>query len=453
MNLLRTTVCLGLLTCFVTGAPANPPGSIIQQIAKSFAASNMVSVDMQDSDVKSVVKGLAKQHNINLVFATDLISKRTLSLKNVTFDEALSQLIKYDGMMWHKDKSVYVVGTKEKLAEIFPELRPAVVPKGPEPEIIQTAYTCNHIKAGEAVIALGKLYPPESGLLVLAAPSSITPGLSSTYSAKQGISASPIAESSSEPQTARTLLLRGPAELVQTALDALKKMDLPRRQVNVSVTISDVSEDALKDLGLEWSWSGIGLKERSTGGIGFGKYLRDPFNVSSVLSALETQGKSKLLASPSVSVLDGEKAFVLIGQRILYPVIVGLTPNNTPIFDKQEERVGIYLQVSAVIADNGDVTLTLYPQVSSITGYLQQNGASYPQISTREAQTTLRVKNGQPIVIGGLMREEEVKQMQKVPGLGDIPFFGELFKHRKTTKSTSQIVIVIVPTVLVEKAL
>jgi len=125
---------------------------------------------------------------------------------------------------------------------------------------------------------------------------------------------------------------------------------------------------------------------------------------------------------------------------------------NTPVFDVREDRVGIYLQVAANIATDKDITLSLYPQVSTITGFLNVNGASYPQISTREAQTTIRLKSGETVVMAGLLRDDQVERTEKVPILGDIPLLGELFKLRKKSKTGTQLVITITPIVMEGKA-
>jgi type II secretory pathway component GspD/PulD (secretin) len=129
-------------------------------------------------------------------------------------------------------------------------------------------------------------------------------------------------------------------------------------------------------------------------------------------------------------------------------VLVGYSQNNAPIFSKEEERVGIYMQVAASVSSDDNVTLSLYPQVSSVTGFLNVNGASYPQISTREAQTTLRVHTGETIVMGGLMKTEETASYDRVPFLSDLPFLGQLFRHRKETKTASQVIISITPKVI-----
>jgi type II secretory pathway component GspD/PulD (secretin) len=170
------------------------------------------------------------------------------------------------------------------------------------------------------------------------------------------------------------------------------------------------------------------------------------------ISSLGRNDEAKLLARPVISVLDGDKAFILIGERILYPVLVGYTQAQTPIFDKAEERVGIYMQVAPLVSQDGEITMTIYPQVSVVTGYLEVNEASYPQISTREAQTTVRVRSGEQIVLGGLIQDEDIENFKKVPGLSRLPFFGSLFKWRSTSKRKSEVVIFLRPS-LVESAL
>src|SRR5262249_49103178 len=96
---------------------------------------------------------------------------------------------------------------------------------------------------------------------------------------------------------------------------------------------------------------------------------------------------------------------------------------------------------------DGDVILSIYPQVSTITGYLNINGASLPQISTREQQTTVRVRDGETIVIGGLIRDDELKSIQRVPILSRIPLFGELFTYRSKTRTRTELIITITPEV------
>ena len=251
------------------------------------------------------------------------------------------------------------------------------------------------------------------------------------------------------------------------ALDLASKLDLKRKQIRINVTISDVNSSALRELGLRWSWSDYTANENPSNtssssssssttastaslvnGFGLGSFSHTPVYINAKLNALEQANKAKTLATPSLMLLDGERGFIQIGQRVLYPVVQSLSQNNQPIFNVQEQRVGIYLQIAVSIDDDDTFTLTLYPQVSSITSYLQVNGGNYPQISTREAQTTIRLRSGQMIAIGGLIQDAEINQKQAVPILSKIPFFGELFKYRKTTHDKSEVIVTIDPEIL-----
>ncbi len=155
-----------------------------------------------------------------------------------------------------------------------------------------------------------------------------------------------------------------------------------------------------------------------------------------------------LLAKPNISVVDGEYAEILIGDRILFPKLIGYDNNNLPIYDKEEERVGIYLQIAPKVTGDNDVILTLYPQVSLVTGYLKTQVGDYPQISTREAMTTVSVEDGDTIAIGGLLQQDEIRNAKKIPLLGDLPVIGKLFRHDKVTKERNEIVIFLTPKIV-----
>jgi type IV pilus assembly protein PilQ len=257
-----------------------------------------------------------------------------------------------------------------------------------------------------------------------------------------------LAKDDTTAPSGKMLILHGPKSMVDAALELARKMDLMRPQVAIEVTIYDISDTALKDLGISWTYGDVNIQEQNNKGVNFGSFARAPLSFNGVIKALEQEDKAKLLASPNVSVLDGERAFILIGDRINYPVLIGYSQNNAPIFSKEEERVGIYMQVAASVSSDDNVTLSLYPQVSSISGFLNVNGASYPQISTREAQTTLRVHSGDTIVMGGLLKSEDTASYDRIPFLSQLPFIGELFRHRKTNKDSSQVIISIKPKVI-----
>ncbi|MFQ3550324.1 MAG: type II and III secretion system protein, partial [Armatimonadota bacterium] len=202
--------------------------------------------------------------------------------------------------------------------------------------------------------------------------------------------------------------------------------------------------------GIEWDWTDIRITESTptSGGVRFGKFTKSGQIFNGKLSLMIQDGQANLLAQPNVSVMDGEIADILIGDRLLYPKLVSYSDSGIPIYDTDEIRVGIYLQIASKVTEEDEIMLNLYPQVSLVTGYLKTQAGDYPQISTRQAKTTVAVKSGSTLAIGGLIREEELKNSTKVPFLGDIPVLGNLFKHSKTTKDRTELVIFLTPKIV-----
>jgi type II secretory pathway component GspD/PulD (secretin) len=246
----------------------------------------------------------------------------------------------------------------------------------------------------------------------------------------------------------RKVLLSGPQAEVEEAIRLIEQLDMPRKQVEITVTIHDVANEALKEAGVTWNFGSFTVSENTNNSMNFGTFSRSGTSFQATMKALEQNDNAKLLASPNVSVMDGMRGFILIGEKRQFPVVNGTTPTGQFIFSTQEQNIGIYLQVAADVASDGTITLAVKPQVSAIIGFLQLNGGSYPQISTRESQSTLSLKDGQTMLLGGLLRDEEIRNLEQVPLLSKIPLFGELFKRRRTEKRSSQLVISITPKIV-----
>lgn len=410
------------------------------------------SVDAADMDPAKVLRLLSRQTGVNLVLLGSSDAKLTLRLSDVPLIEVVKHVAAMTGMTYLKVGDTFVVGKADSLTASYPaewkeaHPAPALPPIAPQVELVIETYRTSFVAAAPIVAALEKLY--KDGLTVVAGPAPSTPNVTSMDGSKTtGIQSTTLETSAPTEAQSRIVVLQGPRPIVDKALALARSLDTPRAQVAIQVTVHDVSNDALRDLGLSWTFNDISVNEKPSG-FNVGTISREGLGASASIKALEQRNAAKLMASPSLSVMDGERGFVLIGNRINFPVLIGYTQNNAPIFDRQQERVGIYLQVAATVGSDGSVTLSLYPQVSTITGYLQVNGASYPQVATREAQTTVRVASGESIVMGGLMRDEDVTLIEKVPLLGDVPFFGELFRHRRRTKVSSQVILTVTPTIV-----
>ncbi len=414
----------------------------------------LCSLTVSDMDPGQVLRQLSAMTGVNLILMTKAETKLTISMNKVPLAEMLRHICAISDLNYLKVGSTYILATAEKLKTSYPIEWAASGREKPQApveakdEVVTEIYASSFVTSGELARALGKAFK-EADVALVAGPAPMSPAIASQDGAKAtGTSTAVLAPKDGNDPNSKTLVITGKRSAVEAALLLAKQLDRPRKQVGILVTIHDISNDALRDVGTTWNFGDTTFQESQGKGINLGNITRTPLSVAATLAALEKTGASKLLARPNISVLDGERAFVLIGDRISYPVLVGYSQINAPIFSKEEERVGIYLQVSASISEDGTVTLSLYPQVSTITGYLSVNGASYPQVSTREAQTTLRVGSGQTIVLGGLLRDEDITEMEKVPLLSKIPFIGEIFKHRKVTKTKSQVIITVTPTVI-----
>lgn len=421
--------------------PAVPAQTHILISSVPMSRVRLYNINAYQSDLAGVLNSLALDSHVNVVMLGAVSSKVTMHLRQVPLEKAVDLLTKSAGLGYHRDGDVFMVGDAKSLALAYPAADAAIT---------QTVYRCVHVTASDVVTTLQNTFDKEKLRVSLGAgPSS--PRLDDATAAN-GTGAQATTMKNTDATTgglsSHFIVLSGEAGIVAQALDLAHKLDARRTQVKIGVQISDINRSSLKNLGLQWNFGSIGLHESQPNGIGFGSFNRDPLSVSATITALENSGNAKLLAAPNMSILDGERGFILIGDRIQYPKLTGYTQAQTPIYDVTEERVGIYLQVAVQMEDNGEITLTIYPQISTVSGYLNVNGASYPQISTREQQTTIRVKDGQQIVVGGLIRDEEINNVQRVPLLSQIPLFKELFTYRNTTHQQSEVVIVITPQIL-----
>ena len=167
-----------------------------------------------------------------------------------------------------------------------------------------------------------------------------------------------------------------------------------------------------------------------------------PAGIGVVLQALSTKGLAKILAEPNLMVKSGEEGNFLAGSRIPYNVLVstGGVATSSIVF----ETVGIKLRFRPDVMESGMIRLKIDPaEVSSIAGTLAVNG--YPIIDTRDVRTTVELREGESLVLAGLLQEEQIKIMSKIPLLGDIPILGALFRSSRDDLTEKELVFFITP--------
>ena len=263
-------------------------------------------------------------------------------------------------------------------------------------------------------------------------------------------------------------------EKVQEFLDRV--MSSARRQVLIEATIVEVTLSDGYQQGIDWtrvtSGSTFGIKSASVD-TGVDNPIK-PFtltykglnplnNLSTTVNLLRAFGSVKVLSSPKLSVLNNQTATLKVTEDYVYFNVksdttttanVGTTVGVTTT--PQSVAVGFFMSLTAQISDGDTVTLNVRPSISSIYGYATDPNPlipkdlqnKVPKIRTREIESLMRIESGDIAVLGGLMEDRQDNNDGRVPGLGDIPFFGELFNTRGNSSSKSELVIFLRPTVI-----
>jgi type IV pilus assembly protein PilQ len=161
------------------------------------------------------------------------------------------------------------------------------------------------------------------------------------------------------------------------------------------------------------------------------------------LSLLERQSKARVLAQPSITVLNGNKATIDVGQSQFFKITSGTSDN--PTYQFRPISFGITLNITPWISQSGQITADIAPEISNSVG---TNADNYPNIFKRSVSTTVRLDNKQTLVLGGLLSSQDNTSDQRVPFFGDIPIIGNLFKTINKSHTQTNLVIYITPRIV-----
>jgi type II secretory pathway component GspD/PulD (secretin) len=249
-------------------------------------------------------------------------------------------------------------------------------------------------------------------------------------------------------------------EIIQRIKQELAVIDVPPRQIMVEALITELSNEASKSLGIDATWLAekkgetftvilpVGNITDSTFGLGYSKPDASAEgwvgNFKANLRALVQNGEAKIRANPRVATVEGQKAQIVIGKEQYYVIVTG-----EAYAYGQLERIpfGVSLSIVPYVSDNGEITVEIQPEVSDVVGV---GATGLPVVSKRAVTTKVRVKDGETIMIGGLVQKTETLNRRKIPLLGDIPILGLLFSRTDKITSEVETVIFITPHILVE---
>ncbi|OQX54134.1 MAG: hypothetical protein B5M48_01555 [Candidatus Omnitrophica bacterium 4484_213] len=245
--------------------------------------------------------------------------------------------------------------------------------------------------------------------------------------------------------------IEGIINLVRIVPPPQKKSEL----IQIDVEVLEISKSALKEMGVAWSetfrfgeiadltpkedWLNT-FSQLTPGLVRIGRWQHSA--VAAKLSLLFEEGKARLLAHPKLVTNSGKQANFRAGGEI--PIQV--SGENPHI---EWKPYGVFLEIEPTVAFKDSINTKLRSEVSSLDwAYATKSGGNTPAVKTRNAQTEVNIKQGDTLLIAGLIQSEQAKNLQKFPLLGDIPILGELFKSTRFQNDQSELVIFVTPTII-----
>lgn len=287
-----------------------------------------------------------------------------------------------------------------------------------------------------------------------------------------------------------TLILEGAPGAIEQAKELMDQLDKPLDQVVIECKVVDLTEAGRKNLGVLWTSANgaagavnITFEEafRSTlavplaGGavqqagpfelignlaqgigafqgfnalaasrafpLGIGTFGRTGLAFQANLNYLVSQNEAKVLASPRVAAQSGTEAQIHIGDK--FPIVY-FDPRAGQ-FQVNYVDIGIKLDVTANVKADGYVVCKILPEVSTLVELVNNQ---YPRTAVRKVTTDARIKDGETLILGGLIREEDIQAVQKIPLLGDLPILGTIFRNTSVTKTRNEVVIMLTPQIM-----
>lgn len=232
----------------------------------------------------------------------------------------------------------------------------------------------------------------------------------------------------------------------------IRELDRPGYQVVLEAQVVEINTNAARNLGFTYGTNlSTTLQESPPDTQGGGNtqpiplqpIVRTTASLQATLNMMQSSGSAKVLANPRVAALEGEEAKMVTGERI--PYFVTQISNNQVFQIKEDFLAGVELRIIPRVNEGRFVTARIHTNVSTITGTTPQG---YPQLSTRESSTAIRVAAGETIVIGGLLQEREIELLSGIPFMADLPILGSLFSSRQKDRVRTELVVFITPHIL-----
>ena len=375
-------------------------------------AGDFYSVDLQSAPLKSVLKVIAEEAGLNLAVYGDLNETVQMSFKDVSLPELLASLFRGSAFTFRLDSSSLWVS--EEGAKALADVQ---------------VFPLKHVSPEKAMAQLSK-FLKGSELNV------------------------------SEYREQNALVLGGSPRAIARAEELLKMVDVPQMQVTLACVIVEfrkgrgfaigVRSGATRNVGerdiqVRGFFDFLGKDISKSGAFGKIGILPDRFELE--LSSMEENNEAKVLARPRVTTLNGNKAELNVTNTVYY-LVSQVSADGYPITDYRSFNDGISLELTPTMTQDGLITLSVSPEIKTAG---RSTGDGPRDISSRNMKTTVVLRDGETLCLGGLIRKNKTEVRQAVPFLGSIPILGRLFSYTSEEEDESELAIFITPSVDVRR--
>ena len=468
------------------GAPQSAAGTAVDPLEPKYTG-KPVTFDFQNIAVRTVLKLIADESNLNIVASDSVVGDVTLRLDNVPWDQALDIVLQAKGLDKRRSGNVIWVAPQVEIAKYEQDKADARIAIEERAEMVTEYIPVNYGSAED----IAKLLTEESKNSMQGGGGSQGAGgriQSRGFLSSRG--------SISFDRRTNTLLVIDIPERVSNIKNLVMQLDRPVDQVVIEARIVIATESFARELGAKFGINGATGKDGDRSSLGFGStadvsgnnaqergnnvgpgnprgysdaydkglnvnlpatlagagsfalsILNAGYLLDIELSALQTEGRGEVISNPRVVTSNQKEAVITQGREIGYVTVTGGQSNNVPTVQFKEAL--LQLKVTPTITNDGRVFLNMFVTKNEQDGRIDLGDFGYvPTIARREVNTAVLVDDGQTVVIGGVYEFKDQNDVSKIPFLGDIPFLGNLFKRKTRSKEKAELLVFVTPKIL-----
>ena len=386
-----------------------------------------VTMNFRGAQLVNVVRLLASQDNLNLILSGDIKGELTLTLEDVSLETALDAILHVNKYEWFLQDNIIIV-------------QPMTSQRVMSGELTTRIYRLSYIKGTTATAAVQEALTGRGKIKAL----------SSTQSTE---------DSGGEQDILMITDIPSNFDLIDSIV---KSLDVEGDQINIAVKFIETTLKHDETIGINWNLretmyipGGGEADTTSTIKVGHLKIPGETMSfatltapvVSAMLDLLANDGDTKLLQEPQVTTMSNSAANIVVGTTV--PVLVpqgeGSVFGSNP-YTYEDQSINVSLNVLPRVNSQDVISMKIDAVVQAVVGYV--GAEQRPMVSTRSTNTNVRVANGETLLIGGLIFDNDLESMSKMPLLGDLPFINKIFRYRNTEREQRELLIFITPTVI-----